>query len=213
MHVERGSHTPQLRLVAAAFPDPRSSDCCAAVQRAIGALWAACLAVLGTLKLQFARTTALALGIAGIVKLPVAKLLARPLQASLGRKLAHWGETFIDLAINLIAIIFAWYAQIIISAFYSGLRGGRLVADGVVALLVDSGCLNSVPTWMPQCLVPRPWDGSKTCLDEVVCYVLFVAGFSYQMLSVFSIPFPLKIVLLPLTIIEQLLRYQVTFTA
>ena len=62
------------------------------VQTAIGSLWSAYLAVLATLKLQFARTTAIALGIADMVKFPITRALAPLLSQGLGKDLGHWAK-------------------------------------------------------------------------------------------------------------------------
>jgi len=40
-------------------------------------------------------------------------------------------------------------------------------------------------------------------------YIFFAAGFSYQILNAFAIPFPLDIILFPVTVIEWILRWQV----
>ena len=80
----------------------------AKLQMALGSLWAAYLAVLATLKLQFAQTTAIALGIVETVQFPLVRALA-PLTAQLlGPDLKHWVETALDVAIKLVAVIFAW---------------------------------------------------------------------------------------------------------
>ena len=55
------------------------------------------------------------------------------------------------------------------------------------------------------------FDPDETYLDEVVMYLFMSAGFTYQLLNAFAIPFPVNIVLLPVTIIEYVLRWQVTF--
>ena len=46
-------------------------------------------------------------------------------------------------------------------------------------------------------------------LDEIVGYALFACGFGYQLYSGFSLPFPLNLVFLPLTIIEWVLEWQI----
>ena len=56
-----------------------------------------------------------------------------------------------------------------------------------------------------------PFDPQTTHLDEAVGYTLAALGFSYQLLAGFTLPFPLNIALLPLEIVEWLLRWQVTF--
>ena len=80
----------------------------AKLQEATVALWAAYIAVLATLRLQFARTTAMAMGIIEVVEYPIIRVLAPPFTSLLGPKLQHWSETLLDSGIKLIAIIFAW---------------------------------------------------------------------------------------------------------
>ena len=79
-----------------------------ALQTAMGSLWAAYLAVLATLRLQFARVAAMALGIAEMVSPPLLKMFSPPLQEALGSDLKHWVPTLITTVINIIAIAFAW---------------------------------------------------------------------------------------------------------
>ena len=38
----------------------------------------------------------------------------------LGPKLKHWVQTTIETFLTVVAVVFAWYLQMIISAFYSG---------------------------------------------------------------------------------------------
>jgi len=42
-------------------------------------------------------------------------------------------------------------------------------------------------------------------------YIVFAAGFSYQLLNNFAIPFPFNVILFPVTLLEWILRWQVTF--
>ena len=60
------------------------------LQVAVGCLWAAYLAVLASLKMQFVRTVSMALGMAEVLKVPAATLLAPPVGYLLGAKLRHW---------------------------------------------------------------------------------------------------------------------------
>jgi hypothetical protein len=61
-----------------------------------------------------------------------AVLVVRQVAATLGADLAHWTQTIIESSLTFVAVIFAWFLQQIISAFYSGLRGGRMFADGAL---------------------------------------------------------------------------------
>jgi len=118
-----------------------------------------------------------------------------------------WSVTIVESVLTLIAVAFAWYLQMIISAFYSGLRGGRLFADAVCSILIERGWMEKLPC------VSKPFKQEDTHLDEVICYLIAAAGFSFQLFSGFSLPFPLNLIFLPLTMIEWFLRIQVTITS
>lgn len=178
------------------------------LQTSLGALWTSYLAVLATLRLEFAMTTALALGIVETVELPLCRLLVPPVAAVLGKELSHWVETLVDSGIKLVAILFAWWLQVLISAFYSALRGGRMFADALFDLLVEYDKLSIVEA-LPG--VSKPFDPNTSYLDEVVVYTLAALGFAYQFLVGFSLPFPLNIIFLPLEVLEWFLRWQITF--
>ena len=98
-------------------------------------MYAALLAVLATLKLEFAATTAMAMGLADMVKKPLLRLVKPPLEKLLPPPSHQWITPTIDSIVRLSAIAIAWYVQQIISAFYSALRGGKLFADGLFNIL------------------------------------------------------------------------------
>jgi len=182
------------------------------LQTACGALWAAYIAVLATLRLEFARTTAFALGIVEIAKFPVVRLLSPLILAVLAKDLTpqaakDWSVTIVESALTLIAVAFAWYLQMIISAFYSGLRGGRLFADAICNILIERGWMEKLPC------VAKPFKQEDTHLDEVICYLIAAAGFCFQIFSGFALPFPINLIFFPLTVLEWFLRIQVTITS
>jgi hypothetical protein len=176
----------------------------ARLQVACGALFTSYLAVLATLRLEFARTTAFALGLVEMAKFPIIRTVSPVVAASLGEELAHWTQTIIETTLTFIAVIFAWWLQMIISAFYSGLRGGRLFADALIAFLEEKGLMDKVP------LIAQPFDPDESYLDEAIGYSLAAVGFSFQIFNGFNLPFPLNLVFLPLTIIEWFLRLQIS---
>ena len=75
------------------------------VQAAVGSLWAAYLAVLATLRLQFAQTTAIALGIVEVLQFPLMRVLAPVVATAMGPDLKHWVETVVDTGIKVVAVI------------------------------------------------------------------------------------------------------------
>jgi len=179
----------------------------ARLQRAFGGLFSAYLAVLATLRLEFARTTAFALSIAEMVSLTVLRAVLPAVTAALGQELAHWAKTIIETSLFFVAIIFAWLIQTIISAFYSGLRGGKMFADALIQELIDRDLLDKVP------FVQKPFDPDESYLDEVIGYAIAAAGFSFQLFNGFQVPFPLDILFLPLTILEWFLKIQISWTS
>ena len=159
------------KLVMMTIKDPRK------VQAAVGSLWAAYLAVLATLRLQFAQTTAIALGIVEVLQFPLMRVLAPVVATAMGPDLKHWVETVVDTGIKVVAVIVAWYVQMIISAFYSAVRGGRLFADGLVSIVHDRGWerqLEKLP------FVKKPFHPDTSYLDEAVGYSLATVGFVMQ---------------------------------
>ncbi len=80
----------------------------AKLKEAWGALFTAYLAVLATLRLEFARTTAFALGIVEMAKFPIVRTFSPMLTAALGQKLSHWTETIIESTLTFLAVVFAW---------------------------------------------------------------------------------------------------------
>merc|ERR1719499_970704 len=101
------------------------------LQQALISLGNVYIAVLATLKYEFAKTVAIALGIANMLSLPATRILGPILALAMGKELHHWVPTIIDTTIKAIAVWVATMIQAIISAFYSGLRGGKLAAEGI----------------------------------------------------------------------------------
>ena len=87
------------------------------LQSALASLWAAYLAVLATLRLEFARTTAIALGIVEMIRGPTIRHAAPPLSAVLGEGMAHWTQTIIESTLSFVAIALAWCVRRVLSAF------------------------------------------------------------------------------------------------
>eukprot|EP00405_Crypthecodinium_cohnii_P008105 CAMPEP_0206423156 /NCGR_PEP_ID=MMETSP0324_2-20121206/2523_1 /ASSEMBLY_ACC=CAM_ASM_000836 /TAXON_ID=2866 /ORGANISM="Crypthecodinium cohnii, Strain Seligo" /LENGTH=467 /DNA_ID=CAMNT_0053887683 /DNA_START=54 /DNA_END=1457 /DNA_ORIENTATION=- len=177
----------------------------AKLQQAFFSLANVYMAVLATLKFQFAKTVAIALGIANLLTSPAIRIIGTPMAMVMGKDLAHWVPAIIDTLIKIIAVWVATWVQAFISAFYSGLRGGRMFAEGLFNILTQYGVME----YLPDCITAKPFDPDQSYLDEAIAYPLAAVGFYMQVSSNFAIPFPLNIVLMPLTILEYVLRYQV----
>tara|TARA_B110001452_G_scaffold245142_1_gene229615 strand:+ start:941 stop:1546 length:606 start_codon:yes stop_codon:yes gene_type:complete len=137
---------------------------------AVGGLWAAYLAVLATLRLEFARVTALALGIAEMVKFPIVRVAGPPLSSLLGPERKHWVMTIITVVLNVLVISFAWFLQKIISAFNSALRGGKMFGEALLGFLDEKGLLAKVPFMKAK--DDGTFDVNDTYLDEIIGYLV-----------------------------------------
>lgn len=179
------------------------------VQTAIASLWGAYLAVLATLRLQFAQTVAMALGIVESIEPTAFRLLMPPMTALLKPlDVEKWGETLLSTAIKLVAIVIAWWLQMVISAFYSAIRGGKLFAASLCDLIIERDWQKYVEK-IPG--VPAPFDPETTKVDEFVGYGIAAIGFCLQVFGGFSLGFPMNLIFLPLEIVEWFLRWQITF--
>lgn len=175
------------------------------LQQALVALGNVYIAVIATLKFQFAQTVAIALGVASMLSSIVAKIFGPTLCYVMGPDLNHWVPAIIDTTVKVIAVVVATYVQAIISAFYSGLRGGRIVAVGLINILSERGCMDK----LPSCIVDKPFDPDKSYWDEIIGYPIAAAGFYVQFTHGFTLDFPWNLICLPLTIVEWFLRFQV----
>ena len=86
----------------------------------------------------------------------------------------------------------------------SGLRGGGMFADGLIAYLQENELMDKVP------LIAQPFNPEESLLDEAIGYSLAALGFGFQIFNGFALPFPLNLVFLPLTIVEWFLRIQIS---
>ena len=75
------------------------------IQSAIGSVYVALLAVLATLRMEFAASTAIALGIVDIVKFPAVRMLSSPVLSLVGVELKHWVNPIIEAALALTIIV------------------------------------------------------------------------------------------------------------
>lgn len=180
------------------------------IQSAVASVWAACLAVLATLRLEFAATTAIALGIVDMVKFPIVRVVTPGMLRVLGADLKHWCQPVIETTLSVIAITVALYAYTIISAVNAALRGGKLFAEALLNIVVEQA---KQGTTICPGLIGADFDPNESVIDEIIGYIIAFQGFMFQMTQGFSLPFPFNILLLPLTIIEWFLRLQISSSA
>mmetsp|Transcript_16872 Transcript_16872/g.36313 ORF Transcript_16872/g.36313 Transcript_16872/m.36313 type:complete len:404 (-) Transcript_16872:175-1386(-) len=191
----------KLKVAMVAIAEPQQ------LQMAVGALWSACLAVLGTLKLQFAQTTAYAVALAEIFKFPIVRICAPALTWGLGKELTHWVDPIIDTTLKVICILLVWWIEKIRSALYSGVRGGQLFAQALITWADENGWMNKVPDFIAK----KPFNADESYLDEAVGYTVAAIGFYWQVSHLFFLPFPIDWLLWPFSVAEHLLEVQISW--
>ena len=80
--------------------------------------------------------------------------------------------------------------------------------DGLLDLVVEKEW-GEYLTKLPG--VEAPFDPNKSNLAEVILYPVAAIGFYYQLSVGFALPFPLNLIFLPLTLLEFILKWQLTF--
>ena len=201
------------------------------IQAAIGSIWAAILAVLATMRIQFAASTAIGLGaracystttpapdcalpshlavsspagIVDMIKFPILRIASGPLLAVLGTDLKHWVTPAIEMTLTLIVVVIAFYFISLIAAVYAAVRGGRIFALGLFGLLVEQASKGVV---ICPGIVGTNWDPNESVLDEIVGYVIAAQGLMFQMSQGYVLTFPWNVLLLPLTIVDLLVKW------
>jgi hypothetical protein len=160
---------------------------------AISGLNAGFLAVVATLKLQFAKAITLGNAIGEILEKPANAYLLPVLQKMLPEDQKKWAAPLISYFCRSAAVSIAWTLQRIISAFHSALRGGVMCSRNILEYLSVMNIYHL--------------DHEKTMLDEIAGYGLALLGLWFQLSTGFKIPFPLNVLLLPFTIAEWFLMY------
>lgn len=160
---------------------------------AVGGVYAGWLAVVGTLRLQFAKTITLGVSIAEMLDAPAMRFGLPLLVHVVPTDYHRWLPVWVRTVNKSIAVAFAWYLQVIISAFQSALRGGVMCSRALLRWANKRGFVDL--------------HEDDTYLDEVVGYSLAAVGFAFQFFNGFQLPFPMNIIFFPLTVIEWYIRW------
>jgi len=163
---------------------------------ALSGINAGLLAVVATLKLEFAKTITLGNAIASIVEEPAFKYLLPRVEGALPPDYKKWASPVISYSIKSMAISLAWTLQRIISAFHSAIRGGLMFSRNILHYLSE---MNYVKI-----------KHEETYIDEIVGFGLAFVGLVWQLRSGFGLPFPLNVLLFPFSIAEYTLIWMVS---
>lgn len=161
------------------------------VTAALGGITSGLMAVVAALKLQFAKTIALANAISVNLEKPADKHLLPHLEKLLPAEYKKWAKPVLHYSIKSVAVSVAWTLQRILSAVHSALRGGLMLSRNLLKYLSDMKYVHINP--------------EETVLDEAVGYSVALLGLFFQLRFGYGLPFPLNILLLPFTIAEYIL--------
>jgi len=160
---------------------------------ALGGLQAGFLAVIATLKLQFAKALTLGSAVADVLEKPADAYLVPALEAGIPGEYSKWAGPIVHSMIRTTTVSIAWWLQRVISALHSAIRGGVMASRNICQYVTKMGWANI--------------NTDETLLDEIVGYGLAATGFLFQLSYGFRLPFPLNLLLLPFTLLEYILMW------
>lgn len=166
------------------------------VNTAISSIYKVWIAVLAVLKIEFARTVALAMTISAFFHRFVYRYVVPKVDSATPAEYKKWIPVLADWACKSIGVGVAWKIQTIITAFTSSLAGGVMMARALIVILAKRGM--------------GPKDHTDTTADEVASYVFAFLGFYFQFTQSFSTPFPINIILAPVQMAENWIQWAVT---
>jgi hypothetical protein len=158
------------------------------IGEAFSGLQSGLLAVVATLKMEFAKSITLGSAIADIVLKPANRYVTPMLENILPADYKKWAKPSVVYSIKSIAISLAWFVQRVISAYHSAIRGGHMFAGNLFEYLDKQGIIHI--------------DVNNSYLDEIIGYGMALLGLWFQLSSGFTLFFPLNVILFPFTLLE-----------
>ena len=166
-----------------------------AISKAVSAITSGAFGVLCALRVKFAHAVALGISIGDMTTGLFQRYGTPKVKSMLPEDLHKWVPLLSNYLCRSLAVSLAWTFQLIIIAFHASLRGANLVLDGVVALLMAKGMMNS------HSVPPK-----ESARWHAMVYCVAGFGFLYQAKSGFSVPFPLNLFLWPISLVEFTLK-------
>ena len=166
------------------------------VTDALAGLNAGLLAIVATLKLEFAKSITLGNSIAMIVEPTAVAYVVPGLKVTLTKDYERWAEPLVTYTIKSVAVSIAWMVQRVVSAFHSAIRGAHMFITNVLDYLISQGYLSKEQRAALQ-------------LDTIGAPALAAVGLWFQFRTGFSLPFPLNVLLFPFTLLEWFLLWAV----
>lgn len=166
------------------------------VNTQIALLYTGWVGVMAVLKIEFARTITLGNAIGDKLYGPAEHFL-QPIAISIcPEEYKHWVPVAIKYTCKVIAVTIAWWIQRVLSAVHSCITGGLMFGRELVHYLHDKGHIK--------------FDADDSYLDEAAGFAIGAFGLLVQFYFRFSVPFPLNILFLPLSMVEGFIVWSVS---
>jgi len=164
------------------------------VSSALSGIWMGFLGVVAVLRVKFAQTIALGATVGHIFESGAEYFIRPILEKMIPTDYQKWIPVIIAYGCKVIGVSVAWTIQRAISAFYSAVRGSQMFVSTLFVYLARNG-------------YPSLNDGSP--LFTAVTGLLAWIGFAWQLKSGFRLPFPLNVIMFPLTVVEWFVMWMV----
>jgi len=164
------------------------------VTSALSGIWMGFLGVVAVLRVKFAQTIALGATIGHLFESGAEHIVRPILTRTVPKDYEKWIPVIISYGCKMIGVWVAWTIQRVISAFYSAIRGSQMFVGALFAFLSRNG----YPSLEP---------GSP--LIMAATGFLAWIGFAWQLQSGFRLPFPLNVIMFPLTLLEWFVMWMV----
>ena len=170
---------------------------------AIGGIWSTSIAVIATLRSQFAKDIALGVSIGDIISKQVGKYIKPILVKKFDDDLKKWADFLIDSICRFFGISLALILVRVVSAFHSAVFGGQIISRFVFKFLNNKQLYSS-----QQIVAAQNINIEGTTVFIAVQYGLAAIGFYWQLSSGFTLnSIFLRLILLPFSICEVILTY------
>eukprot|EP00928_Gymnodinium_smaydae_P066480 TRINITY_DN4948_c0_g2_i1.p1 TRINITY_DN4948_c0_g2~~TRINITY_DN4948_c0_g2_i1.p1 ORF type:complete len:488 (+),score=146.45 TRINITY_DN4948_c0_g2_i1:71-1534(+) len=154
------------------------------------------MGVLATLKIRFARTVTLG-QVIGKYLHKATNHVEPALKAMVPEDYKKWVPTVLEWTCKVAAISVAWWIERVISAVHSAIRGGLMFARYLLEYLHERNLLKFE-------------DHHSSYIDEAIGWSIAFLGFAFQFMMGFSAPFPINLLLLPVSCVEYFVMWSVS---
>mmetsp|Transcript_53293 Transcript_53293/g.141180 ORF Transcript_53293/g.141180 Transcript_53293/m.141180 type:complete len:373 (-) Transcript_53293:98-1216(-) len=174
---------------------------------AFGGITQACCGVLVVVRMQFARTISFAVCMSDHMHKLSVSLAGPVLVRVVPPDLHKWISPMLMVACKLVSMSLAWFIQSVVSAVQSAMVGGMMAGRGIIDFI---GTQPKVKDFLEKNFKLK-LSSDTTFADEALGVVLTLLGLYFQLSNGMHLPFPVSLVLFPLSLFEYFLEWVVTW--